>query len=334
MFGDGTWENRRVRASRLLSVLLLLQARGRMTAQELADELEVSVRTIYRDVDSLSAAGVPVYADRGPAGGYQLLAGYRTQLTGMTTAEAESLFLAGLPDQAKQLGLGEVVAAAQLKLMAALPPELRSRAESIRERFLLDAPGWFREHEPPQYLAAVAASVWDQRRIEVRYRRWGNSEVDRVLEPLGIVLKNGVWYLIAKGDSEPRTYRVSRILALAMTDEKFDRPADFDLGKHWEVAAERVQATLWKGEAKVRLSPHGLRMAFLLGPVVNRALRNAGHEPGEDGWTTVTLPIETNLHALHAILQLGPDAEVLEPQELREMFVKAAADLARIYHSG
>jgi predicted DNA-binding transcriptional regulator YafY len=111
-----------VRASRLLSVLLLLQARGRMTAQELADELEVSVRTIYRDVDSLSAAGVPVYADRGPAGGYQLLAGYRTQLTGMTTAEAESLFLAGLPDQAKQLGLGEVVAAAQLKLMASTRP--------------------------------------------------------------------------------------------------------------------------------------------------------------------------------------------------------------------
>lgn len=303
-----------------------------MTAQELADELEVSVRTIYRDVDSLSAAGVPVYADRGPAGGYQLLAGYRTQLTGMTTAEAESLFLAGLPDQAKQLGLGEVVAAAQLKLMAALPPELRSRAESIRERFLLDAPAWFREqHEPPRYLAAVAGAVWDQRRISVRYRRWGNSEVDRILEPLGIVLKNGVWYLVAKGSGEPRTYRVSRILALTVSDEQFDRPADFDLGKHWEIAAERVEATLWRGEAKVRLSPQGRRMAFLLGPVVNRALADRAGEPDQDGWTTVVVPIETNLHALHAILQLGPDAEVLEPKELREMFVRAATDLARIY---
>jgi predicted DNA-binding transcriptional regulator YafY len=303
-----------------------------MTAQELAGELEVSVRTIYRDIDSLSAAGVPVYADRGPAGGYQLLAGYRTQLTGMTSAEAESLFLSGLPDQAKQLGLGEVLAAAQLKLMAALPADLRSRAESIRERFLLDTPAWFRDAEAsPQFLAGVAGAVWDQRRISVRYRRWGNSEVERLLEPLGLVLKNGVWYLIAGNDNESRTYRVSRILALDVTDDRFDRPAGFDLGKHWEVAAERVEATLWKGEAEVRLSPQGMRMAFLLGPVVGRALRAREHEPDADGWTTVVLPIETNLHALHAILQLGPDAEVLGPPELRDMFVKAAADLARIY---
>jgi predicted DNA-binding transcriptional regulator YafY len=319
-----------VRASRLLSVLLLLQARGRMTAQELADELEVSVRTIYRDVESLSAAGVPVYADRGPAGGYRLLDGYRTKLTGMTTAEAESLFLAGIPDQAAELGLGEVLAAAQLKLLAALPPELRERAGSIRSRFLLDAPGWFREHEPPPFLAAVAAAVWNQRRIAVRYRRWGNSEVDRVLEPLGLVLKNGVWYLVAAGSGEPRTYRVSRVLSLETRDE-FDRPAGFDLAAHWEVAAERVETTLWKGQAKVRLSAHGLRMAFLLGPVVGRALKEHDHEPDEDGWTTVALPIETNLHALHAILQLGPDAEVLEPLELREMFAKAVAGLAKIY---
>lgn len=319
-----------VRASRLLSALLLLQARGRMTAQELADELEVSVRTIYRDVESLSAAGVPVYADRGPTGGYRLLDGYRTKLTGMTTAEAESLFLAGMPDQAAELGLGEVLAAAQLKLLASLPPELRERAGSIRERFLLDAPGWFREHEPPPNLAGVAGAVWDQRRIAVRYRRWDKSEVDRVLEPLGLVLKNGVWYLIANGSGEPRTYRVSRILSLDRKDE-FERPAGFDLAAHWEIASDRVQTTLWKGEAKVRLSPHGLRMAFLLGPVVSRALTGLDHEPDEDGWITVTMPIETNTHALHAILQLGPDAEVLEPAELRQMFAKAAADLARMY---
>lgn len=320
-----------MRASRLLSVLLLLQARGRLTAQELADELEVSVRTIYRDVESLSAAGVPVYADRGPAGGYQLLAGYRTKLTGMTTAEAESLFLAGLPDQAKQLGLGEVLAAAQLKLMAALPPELRARAESIRERFLLDAPGWFREDETTPHLAAVAAAVWEQRRISVRYRRWGSSEVDRELEPLGLVLKNATWYLVASAGTEPRTYRVSRILALSPTDRKFDRPPDFDLAKHWELAAERVQSTLWKGTATVRLSPAGRKMAFLLGPVVGRALKNHTPDPDEDGWVTVTMPIETNLHALHSILQLGPDAEVLEPPELRRIFAQAAADLANLY---
>jgi predicted DNA-binding transcriptional regulator YafY len=145
------------------------------------------------------------------------------------------------------------------------------------------------------------------------------------------VLKNGAWYLIARDDGDPRTYRVSRILALEVTGQQFDRPVGFDLAKHWAVASERVEATLWKGEAKVRLSPAGIRMAFLLGPVVNRALRSRDYEPDEDGWTTVVLPIETNLHALHSFLQLGPDAEILEPPELRDMFVKAAAGLARIY---
>lgn len=321
-----------MRASRLLSALLLLQARGRMTAQELADELEVSVRTVYRDVESLSAAGVPVYADRGPAGGYRLVAGYRTRLTGMTPEEAESLFLAGMPDQAAELGLGEVLAAAQLKLLAALPPELADRAGSIRARFLLDAPGWFREQSSPPLLAQVASAVWEQRRIAVRYQRWDRSEVDRELEPLGLVLKNATWYLVAvvSGTDEPRTFRVSRVLSLEQGDE-FTRPDGFDLAAYWETAAERVESTLWRGEAKIRLSPHGLRMAFLLGPVVGRALSEVDHGPDDDGWTTVRIPIETNRHALHSIMQLGPDAEVLEPVELREMFVQAAAGLARLY---
>ena len=161
-----------MRASRLVSLLLLLQTRGRMTARALADELEVSVRTIYRDVDSLHAAGVPLYGDSGPAGGYQLLDGYRTRLTGLTSEEAESLFLAGLPGPAAELGLGSVVAAASLKLMAALPPELRDRAGRISSRFHLDAPSWYHDPDETPYLAAVADAVGHERVLRVRYHRW------------------------------------------------------------------------------------------------------------------------------------------------------------------
>jgi predicted DNA-binding transcriptional regulator YafY len=182
-----------VRASRLVSILLLLQTRDRMTAQELADELEVSVRTIYRDIESLSAAGVPLYGEAGHDGGYQLLNGYRTRLTGLTAGEAESLFLTGIPTAAADLGLGATVTAAQLKLMAALPPELRDRAGRIAERFHLDAPSWYRDSDDTPHLNTVAAAVWNQQTVKMHYMRWAEPyEITRVVQPHGLVLKAGI----------------------------------------------------------------------------------------------------------------------------------------------
>lgn len=322
-----------MRASRLLSLLLLLQTRGRMTARELADALEVSVRTVYRDTEALAAAGVPIYADRGPAGGYQLLDGYRTRLTGLTPDEAEALFLAGVPGPAAELGLGTVLATAQLKLEAALPAELRARAARIRERFYLDAPGWFHEEEQNPFLGAVAEAVWEQRPIWVRYRRWG-GEVTRTLEPLGLVLKAGVWYLVAQAGGQPRTYRVSRILELELQDGRFERPEGFDLAEYWRSWSEGFADRLYRDRATVRLSPRGVvLLPYLLGQGVARMALEAAGDPDATGWVQVEIPIESVEHAVPALLQLGADAEVLAPQSLRARMAMTVGALARLYET-
>ncbi|WAL64828.1 WYL domain-containing protein [Amycolatopsis cynarae] len=321
-----------MRASRLVSVLLLLQNRGRMTAEELAGELEVSVRTVYRDIEALSAAGVPVYADRGRTGGYQLVGGYRTRLTGLTEQEAQTLPLAGLPAAAAELGLGAVLAAAQLKLHAALPEELRERAGKIAERFLVDVPGWFRDVESPPQLAALARAVWENRRISARYRRWDGSEADSDLDPLGLILKAGNWYVAARRHGGHRTYRVSRILALEERDETFERPADFDLAAYWREWSEQFERRMYPRVAVVRLSPLGRDLVpFYLGAVGARALADSSGEEDEDGWLRVELPVEPGAPALGELLRFGPELQVLAPAELREQVVAAIAKMGACY---
>lgn len=312
-------------------MLLLLQSRGRMTAQELADELEVSVRTVYRDVEALSAAGVPVYSDRGPTGGYQLLDGYRTRLTGLTTEEAESLFLAGMPGPAAELGLGTVVAAAQLKLMAALPPELRSRASRIRERFHLDTPSWFRGQEQSPHLEVIAESVWNQRRLHMRYQRWGGQAlvVERTVEPLGLVLKAGVWYLVA-GAPEPRTYRVSRVLELA-EGEAFERPEDFDLAAFWTAWSDRFERTLYGARVRVRMTQAGLdRSQYRLTGFQARFIKELEPRPGEE----FDFPTESLRHAYGDLLGLGAEVEVMSPVELREQMIETISAMHSVYEGG
>jgi predicted DNA-binding transcriptional regulator YafY len=211
-----------MRASRLLSILLMLQTRGRLTADQLAATFEVSVRTVYRDIEQLSAAGVPVYADRGPGGGFQLLDGFRTKLTGLTEHEAETLFLSGLPGPATQLGLADQLLSAQLKLTAALPERSRLGAQKIAQRFHLDPVDWFKSPDQARLLPALADAVWTETAIEIIYRRPA-STVTRRLSPLGLVLKAGTWYVVAESAGQLRTYRVSNIQALAATEDRFTR---------------------------------------------------------------------------------------------------------------
>jgi predicted DNA-binding transcriptional regulator YafY len=325
-----------MRASRLLSLLLLLQTRGRMTARELAGELEVSVRTVYRDVESLSSSGVPVYADRGPAGGFQLVDGYRTRLTGLTGDEAGTLFLAGMPGPAAELGLGSVLAAAELKLRASLPGELADRADRVRERFHLDAPGWFRADEPTPHLATVADAVWRGRLLEVLYRRWkAPREVSRTLSPLGVVLKAGRWYLVAASGERVTAYRVVNVLAATLLDEPANRPAGFELAAFWRDWTERYERGVYTAQATVRMTTQALdRMAYVFPPEMSRAARAGAGPPGADGWLTTTVPIESVRHGHIELLKLGADAEVLGPPELRECFVATVRELGRTYLGG
>lgn len=309
-----------MKAGRLVSMLLLLQTRGRMTAAQLAEELEVSVRTVYRDVESLSAAGVPLYGDAGHAGGYRLLDGYRTRLTGLTADEAEALFLAGAPGPAAELGLGSVLAAAQLKVRAALPAELRAHADRISGRFHLDAPGWYAEAEEVPYLPAVADAVWNNRVLNIVYRRWRTpTDVERRLEPYGLVLKAGRWYVVA--GPGPRTFRVDQILQLAECDEEFVRPDDFDLAAYWAAYQRDFHERLYQGEAVVRLAP-GVTLA-----------RAVDVREDRDGWTLATVPVESVDRALGEFLRMGADVEVMEPPELRARMAETVAVLAARYAS-
>jgi predicted DNA-binding transcriptional regulator YafY len=319
-----------MRASRLVNLLLLLQSRGGLTAAELARELEVSVRTVHRDVEELSAAGVPIFAERGPHGGIRLVDGYRTRLTGMTADEAEALFLAGLPGPAAQLGLGTVVAAAQLKVMAALPPELRSRASRLVERFHLDAAGWYQADEPVPHLPELAAAVWDGHVVRIAYAR-GEGSVDRDLGPLGLVLKGGIWYVVAVVDGQIRTYRASRIRDAVPLEDRFERPPGFDLASFWaESSAAYEQSTpmIW---VTIRIREE--RLGRLHDRIGDRAMRAAVRldEPDPEGWFRMRLELPWPEEVAGQLMGVGSSLEVLDPPEIREQIVATVSRLAKRY---
>jgi predicted DNA-binding transcriptional regulator YafY len=319
-------------ASRLLSILMLLQAKGRVSATELAQTFEVSVRTIYRDIDQLSATGVPVYADRGRNGGFALLDGYRTKLTGLTRPEAETLFLAGLPGPAAELGLAEHLATARLKLLAALPPSVQPGADRMAERFHLDATAWFHDNKPLPALPAIAHAVWNGKMLKLSYRRAGQSDVvSRKLGPLGLVLKGGTWYLIAQAGKAIRTYRAANISDAEASDEDFGRPKNFDLAKHWALSSRAYESGVYRERALVRISPRGRTRLELLGPYVMEGAERTASKPDGEGWIRCTLPIESIEFGARELMRLGEEVEVLGPPPLRRYMATTLAAMAKMH---
>lgn len=319
-----------MRASRLLTILTTLQARGRVTAPQLAAETGVSVRTIFRDIDHLTLAGIPVYADRGPEGGYRLLEGYRVRLNGLSPAEAEALFMTGLPGPAADLGLGAVVASAERKLAVALPEDLRHSADRLRNRFHLDPPGWYSEAESPPCLAPLSDAVWNHKRIHMRYRSW-KKEKQISTEPVGLVLKGGAWYMVARTDGMLRTYRVARMQDLLVTADTFTPPPDFDLAAYWRATTGRLAADMHPGTARIRLSEWGRKLApHVLSPYAYSRLTLSGPADAA-GWQDATVPVGSLPHTAREFLRFGTDAEVLDPPELRQAMTDLIAGLGQIY---
>jgi len=317
-----------VRASRLITLLFTLQRRRAATAAELARELEVSERTIYRDVAALADAGVPLFTESGPGGGIRLVDGWRTRLDGLTAHEAAALFAVGAPQVLAELGMSGALAGAQAKLLATLPEAMREHARTVAERFHLDAPGWFhRPHDVPQ-LDAVAAAVWGQRRLRVGYRR-RDEVVTRELEPLGLVMKAGTWYLGAATGGRVLTFRVDRIVTAEPTGEGFARPPDFDLPTWWAGASAGFESTMLRGTVRLRLGPRGLRQLTHVtdADAAARAVAHAG-EPDADGWREVELAVEDVRVAAGQLVGLAGEVEALGPPELRSALRSAGLALA------
>ena len=320
-----------MRADRLISLLMLLQSRGKLPARRLAEELEVSERTIYRDIEALGMAGVPVYAERGPGGGCALLESYRSNLTGLTAAEVQALFMLSIPAPLAQLGVSQELKAALLKLSAALPTAHRQAEERSRQRIYLDSTWWFQAEETVPCLPDLQQALWQDRQVKITYRLQFGAEVERVVSPLGLVAKTNVWYLVAQWNGGLRVYRVASITLAQALDQPANRPPDFDLAAFWKDWAEGYEGQRSSFLVTARLAPELAReLPRYFGNNFLSSLAAAG-PPDEGGWVTLTLPFENFYSARDRILGLGAAIEVLEPLALRLSVIDYAEQIINFY---
>jgi predicted DNA-binding transcriptional regulator YafY len=317
-----------------------------MRAEELAAQLEVSERTIYRDLDALSAAGVPIYAERGPGGGCALPENYRTTLTGLNENEIHTLFMTGGSRPLADLGLGKALEDALLKLSAALPLTQRRSAELARERIYLDAASWFQPAEATPYLTILQEAIWQEQRLCMAYRRSDGDSAEHLIEPYGLVAKASVWYLVAmvtiassvedssetiKVEREPSVFRVSRIQNISLTTQQFQRPANFKLPEFWRTSCTQFKSSFVRYKTVVRVAPNHITMlAQILGDSNASAFKEAGPADAQ-GWITLHLAFERMENARNMLVGCGPNVEIIEPSELRQSIIELAASITKFY---
>ncbi len=319
-----------MRSDRLLSILLLLQVHGRLSARDLSERLEVSERTIHRDVEALGTAGVPVYAERGRHGGIALLPGYRTDVSGLTAPEARALFVFAGRGTLADLGLEGDLRSALRKLLSVLPEPHRPEAEQAAGRVLVDPRAWMRSREDLPHLAAVQEAVWRDRRVRLRYRRPGAAgAADRLLDPYGLVAKAGTWYLVAADAGEPRLYRLSRIEGVEVTEQPANRPPGLDLEALWEELRGRIEERGPGVEVRVRVRSE--RVEMLLRIVASQLVAPAERGDARGGWSELRLRYPAEGAARGSLLGFGPDVEVLEPASLRAGMLEASRAVAALY---
>ena len=316
-----------MKSGRLLEMLLLLQARGAFTATELAERLEVSPRTVYRDAEALSSAGVPIYAERGRGGGIRLLPGYRTDVTGLTHDEARALFVLTTGGAQEDLGLGAAARSAILKVMRAVPEPFRPAATATSQRILVDPAGWMRSPDPVGQLGVLQAAVFTDRRLRLGYRSSGQGAVSqRVVDPYGLVCKAGIWYLVADSDGEPRLFRVSRVTSAVAAEEPVRRRDGVELAGLWASLRREVEDRPAPLEVVVRVRREWLDMfgrmcaAHLDGPLPEVA--------GE--WTQVRLRY-AGVKAARPLLSFGANVQVVSPASVRADLAAVAAEVVACY---
>jgi predicted DNA-binding transcriptional regulator YafY len=311
-----------VRADRLLALMLLLQTRGKLTAKTLAAELNVSRRTILRDVEALTLAGVPLYSEGGHGGGIALDERYRTSLTGLHTPEVRSLFIASNTSALSDVGLEEASDRLLLKLLAALPSAHRLTVEHIRQRLMIDSAWWWRDAQTPPFWDDLQQAVYEDRLIEATYERYSGEVSKRVLEPYSLVNKSSLWYLVAQREGELRTYRVARFHSLRLLDQTFVRRADFDLPSYWQAHLQEFIESFSEYRCTLRVHPERATFVKWLVPGRWEVLGEAD----DAGWFTLRVMMDSPQLARMMVFGLGAQCEVLDPPELvAEVLAEAQA---------